>query len=209
MRPGIEQARVGIHGHSQGGTIAPWVAVANPNVAFVIASAASGVTMAQAEIHSLGNTVKALGVPPEDEALAKRFVRAIVAVAYEGAPRSQLDEVRRAAEGRPWAFAIPPESAPYWTFSRKINDYDPLRWWSQVRVPVLLVYGGRDERVPVQPSISRITPLLRPAANYTLKVFPEGDHGFRLKPKGSGFAWPETVVGYPDSIVAWTRLVTR
>jgi pimeloyl-ACP methyl ester carboxylesterase len=204
-RPGI--TRVGIFGHSQGGTIAPWVAVKNANVAFVIASAASGVTMAEAEIYSLDNTVRARGVPAEDEALAKRFVRELVEVAYAGKAPTVLDEIRHAAEGRPWLFPVPAPSAPYWAFSRRISGYDPLHWWGQVRVPVLLAYGAADERVPVQPSISRITSVLQPQGMYTLKVFPQADHAFRVKKPSGKFSWPESVAGYPDSIVDWARRI--
>jgi dipeptidyl aminopeptidase/acylaminoacyl peptidase len=206
-RPGIDPKRVGIHGHSQGGTITPWVAVDDPDVAFVIASAASGVTMAQAEIYSLENSIRVSTLPPEERRIARRFVRAVVASAYEGAPRDGLEAARREAQGKPWAFALPPDSSPYWSFSRRINSYDPLKYWAQVRVPVLLAYGGLDERVPVRESIARITPVLRPHANYALKVFPNADHGFRLKPKAGRFAWPQTVEGYPDSVVDWARRV--
>jgi alpha-beta hydrolase superfamily lysophospholipase len=46
----VASDRVGIHGHSQGGTIAPWVASKDQHVAFVVASAAGGGSMADMEI---------------------------------------------------------------------------------------------------------------------------------------------------------------
>jgi dipeptidyl aminopeptidase/acylaminoacyl peptidase len=209
-RPGIDPGRVGIHGHSQGGTIAPWVAVADPGIAFVIASAASGVSMAEAEIYSVGNSMGVPGMSPGDRALAERFVRALVATAYHGAPREELEAARRAAQGKPWMIAVPPDSSPYWSFSARIAGYDPLRYWREVRVPVLLAYGARDERVPVQPSISRITTVLRTETMYALKVFADADHGFRVRPKAGRSAWPETAVGYPSSLIDWVlRLIIR
>ena len=78
-----------------------------------------------------------------------------------------------------------------------------------MRAPVLLVYGLRDERVPVQPSISRITDALRAEANYALKVFPDADHGFRVKPRPGSFSWPQTATHYPDAVVDWASRVTR
>src|SRR5262245_29323081 len=56
-RPHVAPDRVGIHGHSQGGTIAPWVASANPRVAFVVALAAAGMPMADTELYSLSNSI--------------------------------------------------------------------------------------------------------------------------------------------------------
>jgi pimeloyl-ACP methyl ester carboxylesterase len=132
---------------------------------------------------------------------------------FKDGPDSGVIRLRRvavsrfAAEGRPWLFPVPAPSAPYWAFSRRISGYDPLHWWGQVRVPVLLAYGAADERVPVQPSISRITSVLQPQGMYTLKVFPQADHAFRVKKPSGKFSWPESVAGYPDSIVDWARRI--
>ena len=43
--PRIDPKRIGIHGHSQGGTLAPMVAVRSPHVAFIIGSAAAGLRL--------------------------------------------------------------------------------------------------------------------------------------------------------------------
>ena len=104
-RPRIAPARVGIHGHSQGGTIAPWVATANPHVAFVVASAAPGLSMAETEIYSVSNVVRVGALPEAERKLADRFVRAVVATAFEGAPREEMEAAWREVRDRPWAFA--------------------------------------------------------------------------------------------------------
>jgi pimeloyl-ACP methyl ester carboxylesterase len=198
-RPGVKA--VGIHGHSQGGTLAPWVAASNPKVTFVIASAASGVTMAAAEIYSLDNAMKVATLPPEDRRLAERFVRALVASAYDGAPRTELEAVRREAQGKPWLIAVPDDSSPYWSFSRKIASYDPARYWRQVRVPALLVYGERDERVPMTASVSRI--LGSSARKPEYFIFQDADHGLRVTPADA--KWPQNAPGYPDRLIGWVH----
>ena len=201
-RRGIDAARVGIHGHSQGGTIAPWVASSNANVAYLIASGASGVDMAAAEIYSLDQALRVPSLAPDDRRLAERFVRALVATAYGGAPRSQLDDVRRQAEGRPWLIALPPDSSPYWTFSKRIAGYDPLAYWRRVHIPALLVYGERDERVPVTASIERIKTSASPEAI----VFPGADHTFRVRQDAGD--WPQSAAGYPQRVIDWALRVT-
>lgn len=155
-RPHVAPAGVGIHGHSQGGTIAPWVASENRHVAFVIAPAAGGVSMAEMETYSLENSLNVRGMPPAEKRLVERFVRAIVSTAYEGKPRSDLDRAWAEARGHSWAFEPPPASDSYWSFSRRIADYDPPAFWRQVAVPALLAYGGEDERVPPRRSAARI-----------------------------------------------------
>jgi pimeloyl-ACP methyl ester carboxylesterase len=210
-RAGIDSARVGIHGHSQGGTYAPWVAAESPRVAFVIGSAASGVSMADAERYSLANSVGMSGLPEKERALAERYVNAVVATAYEGAPRAALDSAYQAVRGRTWAFELPPESSHYWTFSRRIASYRPLEYWARVTAPALLVYGDRDQRVPPRESAARIADAYFRARGTRLDVrlFAGADHTFRVRPAGTGkFEWPRSAPGYPDAIFEWIRYVT-
>lgn len=200
-RPEIDAARVGILGHSQGGTIAPLVAVrSRPD--FVIASAASGLPMDEVEVFSVGNFVGIPSMSAEEARLARAYVEALVDVAYHGAPRDSLEAIAERARERDWFFEPPAPDDPYWAFSRRIADYDPLQWWRQVDVPVLLVYGSEDERVPVEPSVAAITGALQSAGrSATVRVFDGGDHTFRVRRPGD--EWPRTVMGYPRAIIEW------
>lgn len=211
-RPGIDPARIGIHGHSQGGTIAPWVASESPHVAFVIGSAAVGVSMADAETFSLENSIGMKGLPPVERMQAERFVRALVGTAYQGAPRDELERAWQAVSGRHWAFTPPPQSDFYWSFSRRIASFDPLAHWRRVMVPVLLVYGEADERVPPRISAARIAEAYLGARGKRLDAifFPRADHTFRLPPRDPGkFEWPASAPGYPDAVIQWVQEVTK
>jgi pimeloyl-ACP methyl ester carboxylesterase len=211
-RPRIAPGRVGIFGHSQGGTIAPWVASGNPHVAFVVGSAAPGLSMADTEIYSVSNLVRAGDMAAAERQLAERYVRAIVATAFGGAPRADLEAAWRDVRDRPWAFAPPPESDFYWSFSRRIASYDPAAYWRRVTVPVLLIYGLADERVPPRASAARIAEAYLGSHGSRLEVmfFPDGDHTFRLPPNTrERFEWPRTVRGYPDGVIEWVLRVAR
>lgn len=202
-RPEIDPARVGIHGHSQGGTIAPLVAVRS-GADFVIASAASGLPMDEVEIYSVGNAIGISSLPPAEAALARAYVEALVDVAYHGAPRDSLDGIVERARGHGWFFEPPAPDEPYWWFSRRIAGYEPLRWWRQVRVPVLLVYGGADERVPAESSRAAIEAVVREAGGEIgTRMFEGADHTFRIRRPDD--VWPRTAPGYPDAIVEWLR----
>lgn len=208
---GMEASQVGIHGHSQGGTLAPWVAVHNGHVAFVIASAAGALPGADIERYSIGNSVGLRGLAPDERRLAERFLHAIVATAYEGAPRGELDAVWEQVRDRPWAFEPPPPSDPYWSFSRRIAAYDAVRYWRELAVPALVLYGEADERVEPRPNAARITQAYLGAKGSRLEVmiFPGADHSFRIRPQKPGFAWPQTVPGYPDDVIDWTLTVSK
>jgi dipeptidyl aminopeptidase/acylaminoacyl peptidase len=200
-RPDIDAGRVGIHGHSQGGTIAPLVAVRS-RADFVIGSAASGLPMDEVEIFSVGNFVGIPTMTGEEARLARAYVEALVDVAYHGAARDSLEAIAERARGRDWFFEPPARDHSYWAFSRRIADYDPLVWWRQVDVPVLLVYGSADERVPVDPSVAAITGALESTGHQaTVRVFDGADHTFRVRRPGD--EWPRTVAGYPEAVIEW------
>jgi dienelactone hydrolase len=76
-----------------------------------------------------------------------------------------------------------------------------------VRVPVLLIYGSDDQRVPASESAARIsTIVLRNARNadVTVRILPGADHTFRLPPGPSG--WPVTAPDYMPSLLNWLAL---
>lgn len=202
--PGVDARRIGVHGHSQGGTIAPIIAARSPNVAFVVASAASGVPTDSTEIYSLINTVYFSATTAADSAAARDYVSEAVSVAYHGKPRARFDSLAAQDKGRPWYFAPPPPDASYWSFSRMFNEYKPLDWWRQVRVPVLLIYGAADQRVPAAESAARITAALAQGGkslDLTTRILPAADHTFRLPPGPGG--WPGSAPDYLPTLLDW------
>jgi dipeptidyl aminopeptidase/acylaminoacyl peptidase len=199
-RAEIDPHRVGIHGHSQGGTIAP-LAAARSEADFVIGSAAAGLPMADVEVYSVGNAIGLSSLPPDEAALANAYVDAIVDVAYRGAPREELGAAAALAQGHDWYFAPPGPDDPYWAFSRRFAEFDPLSWWGRIQVPVLLVYGAEDERVPAEPSLDAIVQAIGDRAPVETRIFEEADHTFRIRRPGD--VWPRTVEGYPDVILEW------
>ncbi len=204
----IDSHQVGIYGHSQGGTLAPLVAVKAADLAFVIASAAGGIDPAEMEEYSVGNSIGIAALPPGEAADAKAFVHAIVDVAYRGKPRGELDALAAKFKARSWYFD-PPQNDSYWTLSRSIARFDPPTYWRQVRAPVLLLYGTRDERVPPKPDAEAITSALKSGGNtnVTLRMFADADHSFALPSAING--WPKHAPDYADTLTAWTKSVTR
>lgn len=206
----VDAARIGIHGHSQGGTISPIAAVRAPRVAFVVGSAAAAGPLDSVEVFSVLNYVLPRAATAADSADARAFVAEVVAVGWHGRPRARLDSLAAAWQGRTWMFELPPPDNFYWAFSRRAAGYDPLQYWARVRVPVLLVYGEDDAHVPARASAGRITAVLAARGNtdVTVRIFPGADHTYRLPP-GSG-GWPRTVDGYPAAVVDWiTARVAR
>jgi dienelactone hydrolase len=204
-RSDVDPMRIGLYGHSQGGTIAPLAAEAVGDPAFVIASAASGLSPAETEIYSLDNSLGVPDMSPDEARGARIFVRGLVAVAYGQADRASFDVLAATFRSRDWYFEPPPEDASYWAFSDRIASYDPMARWRAVKAPVLLLYGELDERTPPTASIAAIRAALaeggQPAP--TVRVYPDADHAFRLPSRPGG--WPRRVPDYARTVTKWAR----
>jgi uncharacterized protein len=205
QQPGVDARRIGIYGHSQGGTIAPLVASLAP-VAFIIASAPGAVDPAELEEYSVGNAIGIGALPHGDADDARLFVRTIVDVAYRGHPRAELDAVAARFRTRSWYFDPPPADNFYWRFAARIAGYRPAFFWSRVRVPVLLVYGDKDKRVPPG-AIDAAVHALRQGGNHRpiVQVFVNADHNFNLPQTEGG--WPKRAAGYAERLTAWAQSV--
>lgn len=204
-RPDIDPARIGVYGHSQGGTIAPLAAERAGGLAFVIASAAGGVDPAAMEVYSVANSIGVAGLSAAEAKDARAYVRELVEVAYHGRDRAGLDRMAARFKGRSWYFDPPATDDSYWALSRRIAGYDPAAHWARVRAPVLLLFGARDERVPQSESAAAIRAALARGgeADVTLRIFPGADHTFRLKATEGG--WPKRAGGYAETMIDWAR----
>ena len=205
-RADIRANGIGLFGHSQGGTILPLVAQASGGVGFLIASAASGVPTDSAERFSLRNAVGYSTLAPDEAAQANRYVEAVVAVAYHGADRRQLDSLAVALAQKPWYFPLPGPGSSYWAFSRRIVGYDPRVYWTKVDVPVLLLYGSADQRVPAEASVQAIRSALAHGRRKppTVCIYVGADHTARVR--RSGDVWPRNAPGYLEDLITWARL---
>jgi uncharacterized protein len=202
--PEIDRARVGIYGHSQGGTIAPLVAERAEDVAFVIASAASGLDPAEVEEFSIGNSIGLGQLPQAERAEAQAYVRAIVDVAYRGKDRAPLEAMATRFRDRSWYIELPPADDAYWKISRAIADFRPLEHWREVRAPVLLLYSSRDERVPAALSSNAISDALRASGNRNVSVqlYTGADHTFTSVDPARPGGWPRRAPRY-DLAIDW------
>ena len=164
-----------------------------------------------------------LGRSPEQDlfrvesALAKRFdgqqlrdamslYREFVDVARGGLSRDQLHADQAKYRSAEWydALGLPDDQDWIWEWYRGVGNTDNRRAWAAIDVPVLLVYGERDEVVPPRKSIDAITGLL--AANHdtavTVRLLGGADHALRVPP-ADPLGWPRYADGFPTLIVDW------
>jgi dipeptidyl aminopeptidase/acylaminoacyl peptidase len=179
----VDAALVGVIGFSQGGYVVAVAAARSAEVAFAIDVSGSVVPM----VEQIGDEIRLMGTR---EGLTADQLAAVATIHREGA--------RYALRGGPWdayagalaaakagpigttevvrGFPATPDS-PKWGFLKTIGDFDPLPYWREVEVPVLFLYGGRDENVDVFRSADVIERELTPAGlPYSLLLFRNNGH---------------------------------
>src|SRR6266545_2323574 len=86
------------------------------------------------------------------------------------------------------------------------------RAWERIGVPVLLLYGERDQLVPVGESISKIEGALHRAGNqsYAAIIIPRAAHNLTVTPEpGEPFNWWRAAPGVTKLLTAWVVQQTR
>jgi pimeloyl-ACP methyl ester carboxylesterase len=214
QRKEINPRKIGIYGHSQGGSIGPLVAARSRDVAFVISGAGGGVPMYEAEINSLTNQIRAKGITGGDLTDATAFIQIFIMVARTGEGWAQLDTAVEKARDTKWfpILGVPAKNNYFWPFYRQIADYNPAIYWDKVSVPVLVIQAEQDIYVPVAPSVANIDRALRKAGNkdYTIIILPRALHSFNINPEpGQPFEWWHVAPGFPDLLTAWVNQRTK
>ncbi|WP_410659110.1 alpha/beta hydrolase family protein [Amycolatopsis sp. lyj-112] len=169
-RPGVDPARVGVWGLSEGGWVAPLAASKSEDVAFVVTVGANGVS------------------PDRQQAWAfETYLR------RGGVTGSMVDMVASTNMRTLASAGAFPEAG-----------YDPVPVLEKVRQPVLGLWGELDRLTPPGEAVRIFRETLERKGNrqYTLKVFPQAQHGLRNTTDGfdklDGYA-----PGYLDLVGTW------
>lgn len=211
-QPGVDSARVGVWGLSQGAFIAPLVARRVPSLAFVVAVSPPGVMIGESAAYQDSVRLIEKNFSTADAARSAALNRQIYEWLQTGRSRGQLDAELARVAGQPWRRASSlPASLPtgssldgwYW----RGRTLDPIPLWRAMHTPVLVVFGSADELVPAAVSATRIRGALREGGNRdaTVRVFPAANHVLRQLPlvAGGTWDWPKAAPGYLDGITTW------
>ena len=198
----VAPGKIGVLGHSEGGMIAPLVAVESADVAFLVLLAGTGVPGDSILVAQGSLIARASGAP--DAAVARqrdvqsRMFAAVRAGGDTMAMREKLreitrellasltDEEQRAAGATPQAMEqqVQMVSSPWF---RWFLTYDPRPVLRRVRVPVLAINGGLDLQVPPKENLAAIEAALRAGGNRDVRTieFPGLNHLFQTATTGA------------------------
>ncbi len=84
--------------------------------------------------------------------------------------------------------------------SKKLGDpsgFDVVPYLRHMNVPTLWLLGGRDQEIPLAASLAILERLKASGKDYTIKIYPQANHGLFDVPPTSPRALPNTL--------AWLR----
>lgn len=184
----IDGKRIGLIGHSEGGIIAPLVAVADPQVAFVALLGAPGVPsrdLLAAQREAVGRTA---GLPPE--AVAQNEVT-------WGRLEEALADAKDLAQGQADAAKVLIDTGmPADTANATVRQiaspwykwfiaYDPRPTLAKLRIPVLAMNGDKDVQVLAKQNLPAIREALKANPDATVVELPGLNHLFQTADTGA------------------------
>jgi pimeloyl-ACP methyl ester carboxylesterase len=183
-RPDIDARHIGLLGHSEGGAIAPMVAVRMPEVAFLILLAGTGVPGDELIEAQSYHGALASGASEEVAKQSREFEHALLQII-----KTETDAAARQAKvtalvaGKPGLQqALAPQSASLNSpWFRYFLNYDPRPALAGVKVPVLALNGAKDAQVDPAQNLPAIEAALRKGGNrdVTIKLMPGLNHLFQ------------------------------
>jgi hypothetical protein len=196
-RKEINQKRIGLVGHSEGGMMAPIAATQSTDVAFIVMLAGPGQRLADIIIFQILLEAKAQGADEKRFALKRSWYERLYALVAEDTDNAVAEEKIRALhatltedekEKLDWPDGklngkIQEQCKPWWRYAMQ---YNPRATLMKVRCPVLALNGEKDMQVPAKENLAAIEEALKAGGNtqFTVRELPGLNHAFQTAPPG-------------------------
>ncbi|MDE0957212.1 MAG: alpha/beta fold hydrolase [Planctomycetota bacterium] len=189
--PEIDGSKIGLIGHSEGGVIAPLAAVKNPEIAFIVLMAGTGIRGDLLLVKQNELISRASGVEQQVIDRGLKLSRQLFAVLREDdiskeVTRSKIEELVRKSPDLPGGEAGDGEVARVIAeleipWIRWFVRHDPAPILEKVRCPVLAINGSLDLQVPCKDNLAAIESALKRGRNpdYEVVEFPDLNHLFQ------------------------------
>jgi dienelactone hydrolase len=163
--PAVDGDRVFVLGHSEGGTVAPRVAAAEPSVAGLVILAGGAQPLHRAAVRQIRYLAS---LDPATAAASQPAIEAITSQARmvdspDLSPSTPASEL---------PFGIP---APYWL---DLRGYDPAVAAAALGKPLLILQGGRDYQSTVADDLAGWEAGLAHRPDVTIRVYGPDNHLF-------------------------------
>lgn len=201
-RKEINSKKIGIIGHSEGGTVAPLAASLSPDVSFIVSMAGVFESFEDVILDQIVNQLKMQGKNEEDIELERSWRKKIYSLSKENTDSSTAakklwevyneltkDEVTRLnwPKGRQ-DDQIRQVLKPWWRYYLGLDNKAILL---NVKCPMLAIYGELDQQVNPGKNLAVIEEALNEGGNnnFEMKKLPRLNHLFQTADTGSEYEY--------------------
>ncbi len=226
-RADVDPERIGLVGHSEGGSYAARLGASDPRVAYIGMMAPATVDGISLIVAQNGALLRSAGESEEFAVAAEAFAAEVMPFARDGDAEAvktmteafygdlwdNLSEDDRTLAGDRDSYAelLAAREVDIYTsdWFRSFLEYDPVQDWEQVTVPVLGIFGGKDAQVLAEQNEPALRAALEAAGNEDFETitFDDANHLFQAADTGAFAEYaqlePEFIDGFVDAVVDW------
>ena len=184
-RPGIDAARVGLIGHSEGATFAELAMQEGAGAAWIVALAGPALPGGEIITSQVERIAQASGLPAEaiayNTAFQRRLMEAVAAHAADAEAARGAVERLLLESGRSPAEAAQLATAMSSDWYRGMVARDPAESLRAIRAPMLAVFGGKDLQVPAEQNAAAVS---RHKPDAEVVILPGLNHLFQAAQTG-------------------------
>lgn len=181
----VDQRRIGLLGHSEGGIVAPMVATKSKDVSFIVLLAGVGVSTEELLLRQARDIARVMGAGEEVIARNAALQKELFAIAKEQQDKSAAEaaarklirdqltdfsEEQRKAMGLSEAGIEAQIKMVLSPWFRDLLPYDPRPTLRAVKCPVLALNGGKDLQVAAKENLTAIRDALTAGGNQRVKT---------------------------------------
>ena len=201
-RKEIDKKNIGLIGHSEGGLIAPMLAVRNKNIAFIVLLAGPGITGEKIlsmqsqligkangatdkelkESRKLNKKIYTLLKNEKDTSILKQKITSLLSNEFK-----KQNATSKLSEENIQTFINNQIKVLISPWFRYFLTYNPAKTLEKVTCPVLALFGSKDMQVPPEENKKAIKKALKKAGNtdFKIEILPNLNHLFQECETGS------------------------
>lgn len=173
-RSDINQKKIGLIGHSEGGMIAPMVAAQSADIAFIVLLAGVGLPGDQLHRRQVEDIMRMSNANESDMQQALSLYDKLYSVMKAEKDSVSIEKSLRAVieknapvAGMEVSSVVRPLSQPWF---RYFINFNPVPYLQKVKCPVLALNGGKDVQVASKENLAAIEKVLKESGNNKVKV---------------------------------------
>lgn len=208
-RPDIDKSKIGLMGHSEGGMIAPMVAVKNKSVAFLVLLAGPGIAGQDIWNFQMGRNIIKPNLSESDKALATDIVNKMnepfaksndINTVVAQMKSNYADWKKNVSDSKEHEILLANPEESFLKVAKQFQgglawlnyflNYQPAENLSKIKIPVLALNGSYDIQITSTENLAGIDAALKKAGNkhYLIKELPGLNHLFQTsKAKGQSY----------------------